>query len=69
LVNPFKQLKEEYVLKKLLEEGFEEVLGPLQCQTSDCHEAVPDGLYNETARVLTWKCSRGHVSRLENFIA
>lgn len=69
MVNPFKQLKEEYVLQKLMEEGFEEVDGPLQCQNSDCLEAVPEGLYNGTAKVLTWKCSHGHVSKLENFIA
>lgn len=69
MVNPFKQLKDEFAVQKLLDEGFEEVDGPLQCQKSDCHEAVPVGLYNETARVLTWKCSKGHVSRLENFVA
>jgi hypothetical protein len=69
LANPFKELKDEFVLQKLLAEGFEEVDGPLQCQKADCHEAVPEGLYNETAKVLTWKCSHGHVSRLENFVA
>jgi hypothetical protein len=69
LVNPFKQVKEEFRVQKLLDEGFEEVDGPLQCQNNDCHEAVKEGLYNATARVLTWKCSKGHVSRLENFDA
>lgn len=67
--NPFSNLKKEYVLNKLLEEGFEEVDGPLQCQNRECLEAVPEGLYNGTAKVLTWRCSKGHVSRLENFVA
>ncbi len=67
--NPFDELKKQYVMQKLLDEGFEEVDGPMQCQNGACREAVPEGLYNETARVLTWRCSKGHVSRLENFVA
>jgi hypothetical protein len=69
LDNPFKKLKEEFIVQRLLDEGFEEVDGPLQCQTKDCKETVMTGLYNETAKVVTWKCSNGHVSRLENFVA
>lgn len=56
------------MVQKLLDEGFEEVDGPLQCQNRECKEAVQTGLYNETAKVVTWKCSQGHVSRLENFV-
>jgi len=69
LGNPFKELKDEFVVQKMLADGFEEVDGPLQCQKSGCHEAVREGLYSEAAKVLTWKCSKGHVSRLENFVA
>jgi len=69
LGNPFKQLKKEYIVQKFLDEGFEEVDGPLQCQEKECREAVPEGLYSEAARVLTWQCSKGHISRLENFVA
>ena len=67
--NPFKELKNQYIVNKMIEEGFEEVDGPLQCQTRDCHEAVPEGLYSESERVLTWRCSNGHISKMENFVA
>jgi hypothetical protein len=66
LLNPFKELKDSFIVQKLLDDGFEEIDGPLQCQTKDCKEAVPTGLYSETARVVTWKCSHGHISRMEN---
>jgi len=69
LDNPFKSLRDRHYADKLLDEGFEEVDGPMQCQTADCREAVPEGLYSAELKVLTWKCSQGHVSRLENFVA
>lgn len=59
--NPFKDLG-----KPRLEnpEG-EEVGGALQCQ--ECYEVVTEGRYLEEVSVLTWKCSKGHISKIEGF--
>jgi hypothetical protein len=51
----------------MLDKGFEEVDGPLQCQK--CHVPVSTGLYSAEAKVLTWKCPEGHISKMENFEA
>lgn len=40
------------------------VEGTLQCQT--CYEYVENGVYVPEAKVLTWKCSSGHVSLIED---
>ncbi len=67
--NPFKELKQQYMLKQFEEEGWEEVDGPMQCQTRDCRLVASEGKYSESLKIVTWKCSEGHVSRLENYKA
>lgn len=67
--NPFKILKEQAKLDKLLADGFEEIEGAMSCQTQGCKETVTDGYYSASAKLLTWKCPNGHVSKIENFIA
>lgn len=69
MVNPFNELKRQHLAQKIHEEGWEEIEGALQCQKGDCRETVTSGLYSATAKVLTWQCSKGHMSRMENFVA
>lgn len=69
MANPFKQLKQEFLLNKFEAEGWEEVDGPMQCQTKGCRLVAQEGKYSETLKIVTWKCPEGHVSRLENYEA
>lgn len=43
---------------------FEEVSGAMSCQFSGCFEVVNNGKYFPTEKLLTWKCSQGHKSKI-----
>lgn len=63
--NPFKEIKTRHEVTELVAD-FEEIEGSMRCQTTDCGETVHDGYYSSKQRVLTWKCSKGHISRMDN---
>lgn len=39
----------------------------LSCQEEGCSEVVTEGRYLDEVSVLTWICSKGHMSRVEGF--
>lgn len=62
--NPYKEL-----FKPVLENpDGEPVTGAFTCQEDDCWSTVKDAKYIEEIKVLTWKCSKGHISKLEDYI-
>lgn len=44
-------------------QNYEEVGGAMECHT--CYEVVTEGRYYVSDRLLTYKCSKGHVSKCE----
>lgn len=60
--NPFAKEK-----KPAAADQFEEVGGSFECQHGDCEECVHDAKYFHVAKILVWKCSRGHKSFIEDF--
>lgn len=44
------------------------VEGQFSCQERECFNIVKEARYLEEARMLTWICAEGHVSKIEGFI-
>lgn len=62
--NPF----EEMGRPRLKEPEGEEVTGAFSCQERGCYSTVTTARYLEEVKVLTWKCSEGHISKIEGFV-
>ena len=45
----------------------EEVTGAFTCQEQDCWNTVKTARYLEELKVLTWKCSNGHINEIREF--
>lgn len=45
----------------------EEVEGAFTCQERGCWDTVHTARYLEEVKLLTWKCSNGHYSKIEGF--
>lgn len=46
---------------------FEIVGGRFTCQERGCWEPTHEAKYFEDARLLTWKCPDGHISKITDF--
>lgn len=45
----------------------EEVTGAFACQEPECYITVTVATYLEEQQILTWKCSKDHISKIEGF--
>lgn len=62
--NPFEDLGKP----RLENPQGEEVTGAFSCQERGCYEVARSARYLEEVKLLTWKCSDGHISKIEGFV-
>lgn len=65
LGNPFSDIKKELDKKKAAEEEWEEVDGPMTCQTTGCWDVAQTGLYSKKLKKVTWICVNKHISSMD----
>lgn len=53
--------------KKVVETEWELWTGSFGCQEKDCWEVATEAKYAPEARLLTWKCPEGHISKIEDY--
>lgn len=53
--------------KKEQVEEFEEIEGRFTCQERGCWEPTHEAMYFNDAKLLTWKCPKGHINKIEDF--
>jgi hypothetical protein len=63
LINPFEEMR----LPTADELGLEDISGSFACQDDYCNEVAFKAVYASKDKVLTWKCLKGHVSKIEDF--
>jgi hypothetical protein len=46
---------------------WEEVGGAFSCQEPGCYNVSGEAKYADEEKLLTWKCTDGHISKIEGF--
>lgn len=63
-ISPLDTLGENWAVDKTEWELWE---GSFGCQERDCWEAAHEAKYAPEKKLLTWKCPKGHVSKIEDY--
>lgn len=63
-VSPFDQLGEN---SKVQNVEWEVWTGSFSCQENGCWEVAHEAKYAPEEKLLTWKCSEGHISKIEDY--
>lgn len=66
--DPFDNILGPPKTKQRVEAEYEVVNGALSCQTTGCYEVSHEGKYFTEEQLLSWICSKGHVSYIRDFV-
>ena len=63
-ISPFDSLGENI---RASEAKWELYTGSFACQQQDCWKVASEAKFFPKEKLLTWKCSDGHISRIEDY--